>query len=348
MARLSPQGKFRALDSNGDPLSGGKLYTYEAGTSTPKDTYTSEDESVANANPVILDANGYADVWLASGSYKFVLTDSADVTQWTIDDVSSGVAEGYLSTVVSQSTNLNVTSVYQNNLIVCTAALTLSLLPAATASEGFAFTVKNNGSGDVTVDPDGSETIDGNATITIGAGASADIVCDGTNWVSVGNYSLESLSDTNITSAAEGENLVFDGTNWVNQAPDNGAKLSNTGQALSASTWTTADLTVDRDTQSWFDTGTDRFTPTQAGVYQVSAIVFNVTAASDTGFRLNVSGTTAVDDELIDEQGTVANHGFSYANTVYLNGTTDYVEFEVYSDAAATVRVRSVSIYKLG
>lgn len=82
--------KFRALDSNGNPLSGGKLYSYSAGTSTPLSTYTTRAGSVANANPVILDASGEADVWMSPGvDYKFVLKSSADVTQWTVDNVPS-------------------------------------------------------------------------------------------------------------------------------------------------------------------------------------------------------------------------------------------------------------------
>lgn len=83
--------KFRAFDANGDPLSGGKLYSYAAGTSTPLDTYTTRAGDVANSNPVILDANGEADVWTAQGVlYKFVLTNSANVVQWTVDNVPSG------------------------------------------------------------------------------------------------------------------------------------------------------------------------------------------------------------------------------------------------------------------
>jgi hypothetical protein len=65
-------------------LAGGKVNTYEAGTATPKATYTDESEDTANANPVILDANGRADIWLDSGSYKFVITDSADVEVDTV------------------------------------------------------------------------------------------------------------------------------------------------------------------------------------------------------------------------------------------------------------------------
>lgn len=66
------------FDDNGDPLAGGKLYTYEAGTSTPKATYTDAGGGTPNANPVVLDAAGRATVFL-SGAYKFTLKTSADV-----------------------------------------------------------------------------------------------------------------------------------------------------------------------------------------------------------------------------------------------------------------------------
>jgi len=79
---------FSAVDSSGAPLSGGKLYAYAAGTSTAQDTYTDSTGATANANPVILDSNGQAQVWLGSNTYKLVLTDSSDVTIWTIDNVA--------------------------------------------------------------------------------------------------------------------------------------------------------------------------------------------------------------------------------------------------------------------
>lgn len=82
--------RFRAFDSNGDPLSGGKLYTYSAGTTTPLSSYTTRAGNVANANPVVLDADGGADVWMSPGvDYKFVLKNSLDVIQWTVDNFPS-------------------------------------------------------------------------------------------------------------------------------------------------------------------------------------------------------------------------------------------------------------------
>ena len=73
-------------------LSGGKLYTYAAGTTTPQTTYTSVSGSIANSNPIILDSSGRVpeQIWLTpSISYKFVLYDANDVLIWTEDNISS-------------------------------------------------------------------------------------------------------------------------------------------------------------------------------------------------------------------------------------------------------------------
>jgi hypothetical protein len=84
--------EFRAFDDNGDPLAGGFVYTYEAGSLTPKDTYTTALLNVANTNPVELDAEGYptsGGIWL-SGSYKIIIKDADGVQQGdTIDAYSN-------------------------------------------------------------------------------------------------------------------------------------------------------------------------------------------------------------------------------------------------------------------
>lgn len=90
MAELLINPRFREFDSNGDPLSGGKLYSYIAGTVTPLSTFSDHDAVTPNANPVVLDANGAANIWISSAySYKFILTDADDVVQWTVDNVST-------------------------------------------------------------------------------------------------------------------------------------------------------------------------------------------------------------------------------------------------------------------
>lgn len=95
--------KYRALDANGNPLAGGKLYSYAAGTSTPLATYTTRAGDVANANPVILDANGEADVWLTAGvDYKFALYSSSDVLQETVDNYPSPAEEDLTGDVTTE------------------------------------------------------------------------------------------------------------------------------------------------------------------------------------------------------------------------------------------------------
>ena len=78
-------------DVTGAPLAGGQLFTYEAGTTTPQDTF-SNSTGTLNTNPVVLDANGYADVWVDPAlSYKFVLEDSLGNTLWTEDNVTTPI-----------------------------------------------------------------------------------------------------------------------------------------------------------------------------------------------------------------------------------------------------------------
>lgn len=89
MASLSPTPKLQFFGTDGLPLVGGKLYTYAAGTTTPLASYTDHTGVTANTNPVILDSNGQANVWLPeTTSYKYVLKTSADVTLYTVDYVS--------------------------------------------------------------------------------------------------------------------------------------------------------------------------------------------------------------------------------------------------------------------
>lgn len=86
---LTPSPKQQFFDANGNPLVGGKLYSYAAGTTTPLSTYTDSTGSTANTNPVILDSRGEANVWLASASYKLALYTSTNVLVWTVDNIDA-------------------------------------------------------------------------------------------------------------------------------------------------------------------------------------------------------------------------------------------------------------------
>lgn len=88
---LSPIGNgVSFLGVTGLPLSGGKLYSYQAGSSTPLATYTTISGTIANANPIILGTDGRApnEIWLTFGyNYKFILQDSGGATIATYDDI---------------------------------------------------------------------------------------------------------------------------------------------------------------------------------------------------------------------------------------------------------------------
>ena len=64
---LTPEPRFQAIDDDGNPIAGGKLYTYAAGTTTPLATYTSAAGTIANQNPIILDTAGRAVVYNDTG-----------------------------------------------------------------------------------------------------------------------------------------------------------------------------------------------------------------------------------------------------------------------------------------
>lgn len=87
-AILSPNAKQQFLDNAGQPAAGFKLYTYAANTTTPRATFTNRAGSVANTNPIILDARGEAVLYLTSGQvYDYVLRDANDALIWTRQDV---------------------------------------------------------------------------------------------------------------------------------------------------------------------------------------------------------------------------------------------------------------------
>ena len=100
---LSPVAGAAAqfLDNSGNVLTGGKLYTYAAGTTTPQATYTSSAGVTFHSNPIILDAAGRVpaggEIWLSDNvQYKFVLKDSNDVLIGTWDNLI-GINSNFLN-----------------------------------------------------------------------------------------------------------------------------------------------------------------------------------------------------------------------------------------------------------
>lgn len=156
---LSPVGGVAAqfFDNSGNVLTGGKIYTYLAGTTTPAATYTTSAGNVPWSNPIVLNAagrvSGSGEIWLTDGiSYKFLLKDSNDVLIATYDNITginsayasvvnftgTGAQTAFVLPVAPQSANLInvfINGVYQfkNTYSVSGATLTFSEAPPTTS-----------------------------------------------------------------------------------------------------------------------------------------------------------------------------------------------------------------------
>jgi hypothetical protein len=120
------------FNNNGDPLAGGKIYTYLAGTTTNAATYTTAAGNIAHTNPIILNGAGRVpsgEIWLLfNTAYKFVVTDSNDVLIGSFDNIGGistganvqnytgdGVTTSFALPVGATSVfNIYINGVYQN------------------------------------------------------------------------------------------------------------------------------------------------------------------------------------------------------------------------------------------
>jgi hypothetical protein len=93
------------FNDNGDPLAGGKIFTYLAGTTTSAATYTSSSGTIPHTNPIILDGAGRVpsgEIWLTDGiTYKFVVQDSANNLIGTYDNLV-GINSNFVNFTNSQ------------------------------------------------------------------------------------------------------------------------------------------------------------------------------------------------------------------------------------------------------
>jgi hypothetical protein len=145
------------FDDSGNVLTGGKIYTYEAGTTTPLASYTSSAGNIAHPNPIILNAAGRVptgEIWLDYAElYKFVVTTSADVLIATYDNVGgsfnaspiianfTGTGSQVNFTLASNPANENSTQIYingvyqqKNTYSVAGSVITFSEAPPVTST----------------------------------------------------------------------------------------------------------------------------------------------------------------------------------------------------------------------
>ena len=168
------------FDDSGVPLSGGLIYTYLAGTTTPATSYTARDGLTPNTNPIVLNAGGRppAEIWLTGGVlYKYVIKSSVGALIGTYDNLPA----------VNDPTTINsLIAVTGTNTLVGAATPTLT---GYTTGQQFTFVVANSNTSAVTlnIDGNGAKNILKNGSQALSAGdlrigKMAAVVYDGTQF----------------------------------------------------------------------------------------------------------------------------------------------------------------------
>lgn len=182
------------FDDNGNVLSGGKIYTYRAGTTTPATTYTNNLGSATNTNPIVLDAAGRTpqEIWLQNGqTYKFVIKTSTETLVGTYDNIpainDTAATEGLLGNVTGTDS------------IAATASPTIT---SYVAGDSYAFIAVNTNTGAVTLAIDGltAKSVTKNGSIALSAGEIQSgmlmyVKYDGTRFQLI-NPAIQSASTT--------------------------------------------------------------------------------------------------------------------------------------------------------
>ena len=316
------------FDNNGNPLVGGKIYTYVAGTTTPIATYTTSAGTVANTNPIILDSGGRTtnEIWQAIGTaVKYVLYTSTSTLIGTYDNVPS----------INDPYNINnqLGSVAGTNAITATASPTLT---AYVTGAIYSFIAVNTNTAAATLSIDGlpakSITINGTAASKAGniqAGKVTLVTYDGVTFQLLNNViwggsqsggTMDYVTATNCvwnygsiyslftplatdsggtglaSSGAAGNVLVSNGTIWTSQS----MALPVTG--------TVSGLKVNASS-------------TTAVVVTASTVVLNSTYASYAASSVNVTINPSTSGANGLDTGTVASATW-YSVWVIYNGTT--------------------------
>lgn len=200
------------FDDNGVPLVGGKLYTYAAGTTTPLATYTTSAGTVANSNPIILNAAGRTpnEIWLITGSlYKFILRTSTDVLIGTYDGVPSiNDPFGIYSQLGSVAGTNSITAVATPTITSYVSGATYSFIAANT----------NTGAATISIDGLAAKSITKNGSVALTAGdiqigKMMLIEYDGTVFQLMNNIVYgSSLADATIVSLSSPLTVANGGT----------------------------------------------------------------------------------------------------------------------------------------
>lgn len=107
--------------------------------------------------------------------------------------------------VVTKSANYTLLAADRAKVVVSTGgAITFAFTAAATLADNWFVLVRNDGTGNLTLDPSGGELIDGSATITLAPTESCFVTCDGSAFRSVGRGRVSTVTVSAATISGAG------------------------------------------------------------------------------------------------------------------------------------------------
>jgi hypothetical protein len=281
------------FDDNGNPLTGGKVYTYAAGTTTLLATYTTSTGAVANTNPIILDAAGRTpnEIWLTAGTlYKFIVQTSVNVLVGTYDGLPA-INDPY-------SINSLLGSVTGTNAI---AAVATPSLTAYAAGATYAFIAANSNTAAATLSIDGlatkSITKNGSAALTAGdiqIGKLTWVQYDGTTFQLINNIIYGgSITNGTIVSLSTPLGAGSGGTG-LSTLTANSVLLGNGISAVQLIAPGTAKNVLTSNGTTWASTAPVIAAPTVIGQvpFSTDGSTYTATAKIVAATAITVSGTT--------------------------------------------------------
>ena len=296
--KLSPLFNDAQLDNNGLPLSGGMVYWYLAGTTTPTIVYAESSGSVANTNPVLLNTRGEPvnPIWLQAGqTYKAILNDYLGNLIRTVDNIS-GV-------------NDTTTPVISEWVLYAGAATYIS---------GTSFSV----TGDATATFDNNRRV--KATVS---GTDRYGTVNGAPVYALGVTTVTLVLDSGVLDSSLAT-VYYGFMDPAHPSYDNSAVNTNTQAGIQKQSWTAFTTTNGVS-------GVYVLTPNPAITSYSANQRFNVTfnSSSATTNSINVSGLGAKSLKMYDSSGTKINAVFALNQiTDIIYDGTDFVVANIAQD----------------
>jgi hypothetical protein len=184
--------------------------------------------------------------------------------------------------------------------------------------------VAGNTSGTITLD---APAVAGTTTLTLPTTSGTIVTGTTPSGTIVGTTDTQTLTNKTLTSPTiTGATITVAST----AAPTFGAYRSTSNQSFSANTWTKVQCqTEEWDTNSNYDNTTNyRFTPTVAGYYQCSASWSNDSSSTYNYLSIYKNGVSSRLAIFNGSNGV----GATISATIYLNGSTDYIEMYMFSN----------------